>query len=71
MGARRASEVRSQPGGAAQILLGRLEVAMEIVDPEELKLDCAWGWGRRLVGPGVEAEEGNEQRAGEGGSTRK
>jgi hypothetical protein len=72
MRARRARQVRAQPGGATRVLLGRLEVPVEVVHSEELKLDGAGGRRRRgLVGAGTEAEERDQDGAGERGRARK
>ncbi len=72
MRARRAREVRAEPGCAAHIRLGRLEVAVEVVDAEELELDGAGERRRRwLVGSGAQPQKRHKGGAGEGGRARK
>ena len=47
--ARRPVQVCAEPGRAAQAGLGRLEVAVEVVDAEELQLDAVVRWRRRAA----------------------
>jgi hypothetical protein len=72
MRARRAREVRAEPGRAAQVLLGRLEVPVEVVHPKKLELDRAGERRtRRLVGAGTQAQERHQDGAGERGRAGK
>ena len=68
----RAREVRAEPGGAAQILLGRLEVAVEVVHAKELELDAAVARRRRRrFGAGAKAQKRHQDGAGKRGRGRK
>jgi hypothetical protein len=68
MRGRRAVEPRAQPRCSAHVRLRRLEVAVEVVHPQQLQLNGARASGRaRLVGARVEAEQRNEKSGGKGG----
>ena len=66
-----AVEPRAEPRGATHMELGRLEVAVQVVDPEQLKLDRPGA----VIGPGLlrarrQAQQRNEKSGREGGRSR-